>query len=145
MVALALLILLGATATTAQTVTRVNVDALNKVMGAQTSSPVVGDPSRWPAAPPPVGTDVPVNTAEGPIVGVATEKRRLFLGIPFSAPPVGAGRWTPPKPITPWTTPLVTQTFKLPCAQAPSPGYEARPFYFAARTHLCIWPSISFF
>jgi para-nitrobenzyl esterase len=43
-----------------------------------------------------------VTTADGTIRGVAGWATQSFLGIPFAAPPVGALRWMPPAPVTPW-------------------------------------------
>lgn len=38
----------------------------------------------------------------GQIVGVVNETARVFLGIPYGAPPVGAMRLRPPEPRQPW-------------------------------------------
>ncbi|MEU7744020.1 carboxylesterase family protein [Nonomuraea sp. NPDC049158] len=43
-----------------------------------------------------------VRTDAGAVRGVATEDHRTFQGIPFAAPPVGAARWQPPRPVEPW-------------------------------------------
>ena len=49
-----------------------------------------------------------VETASGKLEGaaVAAPDRTpvsRFLGVPYAAPPVGARRWRPPDPVTPWT------------------------------------------
>jgi len=38
----------------------------------------------------------------GPIVGKIENNLRVFLGIPYAAPPVGKLRWQPPKPVSHW-------------------------------------------
>src|SRR6185369_5769431 len=42
------------------------------------------------------------------------------LGIPFAAPPVGALRWRPPQPVTPWADTLTATKFGSACPQRPS-------------------------
>ncbi|PLR31657.1 carboxylesterase [Chimaeribacter californicus] len=44
----------------------------------------------------------PVATAQGKIQGKSEGDTTAFLGIPYAAPPVGALRWQPPQPVTPW-------------------------------------------
>lgn len=51
-----------------------------------------------------------VQTASGPVCGIAQTGYNQWLGIPFAAPPVGALRWQPPQPVQPWTTPLAAVT-----------------------------------
>ncbi|WP_298200712.1 carboxylesterase family protein [Novosphingobium sp.] len=44
-----------------------------------------------------------LRTTGGELDGVAVQGAEAFLGIPYAAPPVGAGRWRAPQPATPWT------------------------------------------
>ncbi|KAK1906815.1 Crystal protein [Dissostichus eleginoides] len=43
-----------------------------------------------------------VTTKDGQIKGITVEKARIFYGIPYADPPVGAYRWKPPRPVSPW-------------------------------------------
>lgn len=43
-----------------------------------------------------------VLTKDGRIKGVTVDKAHIFYGIPYADPPVGAYRWKPPRPVTPW-------------------------------------------
>ena len=43
-----------------------------------------------------------IMTAEGELRGQMDEDLFVFKGIPYAAPPVGALRWRPPQPVTPW-------------------------------------------
>jgi len=48
----------------------------------------------------------PVQTDAGAVEGAtdaADPAIRVFKGIPFAAPPVGARRWQPPQPVEPWS------------------------------------------
>jgi len=52
--------------------------------------------------------DVPVDpgvvqTEAGAVRGLVSVDHRLFSGIPYAAPPVGALRWQPPSPAASWT------------------------------------------
>ena len=38
----------------------------------------------------------------GRVSGLLTDGIRVFRGIPYAAPPVGARRWTPPQAVVPW-------------------------------------------
>jgi len=62
-----------------------------------------------------------VHTKSGPVTGFVSGNELEYLGIPYAAPPVGALRWQPPAPVTPWTTPLAATQFGPHCPQAPSP------------------------
>ncbi len=44
-----------------------------------------------------------VKTDAGYISGLEQDDLRVYLGIPFAAPPVGDLRWRPPAPVEPWT------------------------------------------
>lgn len=63
------------------------------------------------AAPPRAVTD------SGPVVGKWRGEMQSFEGIPYAAPPVGALRWRPPQPPTPWATPLDASTPGPVCTQ----------------------------
>src|SRR5688500_10198266 len=54
-----------------------------------------------------------VKVAEGQLSGVPGEDATItvFKGIPFAAPPVGALRWKPPQPATPWQGVRKADTF----------------------------------
>jgi para-nitrobenzyl esterase len=43
-----------------------------------------------------------VRTASGDVSGTGTDVR-VYRGIPYAAPPLGALRWQPPQPVAPWT------------------------------------------
>ncbi|MFN8572198.1 MAG: carboxylesterase family protein [Gemmatimonadaceae bacterium] len=54
-----------------------------------------------------------------------------WLGIPYAAPPIGEGRWMPPRNATPWSTPRHANHFGASCAQIGSfqgPGLHEEPF-----------------
>jgi len=52
-----------------------------------------------------------VTTDGGALIGVEQDGLRIFRGIPFAAPPVGALRFAPPQPAPPWSEPLVAREF----------------------------------
>jgi para-nitrobenzyl esterase len=66
------------------------------------------------AALPPV-----VATAGGPVSGVASTDGAVvaFKGIPYAAPPVGAGRWRAPAPPASWTAVRKADKFSASCMQ----------------------------
>jgi para-nitrobenzyl esterase len=59
----------------------------------------------------------------GPVIGRNADGLRLYLGVPYAAPPVGELRWAPPQPVTPWTTPRNASAFGSMCSQ-PIPDME---------------------
>ncbi|MEQ2225961.1 hypothetical protein ILYODFUR_022901 [Ilyodon furcidens] len=44
-----------------------------------------------------------VFTKNGQIKGVTVDKAHIFYGVPYADPPVGAYRWKPPRPVSPWS------------------------------------------
>jgi len=61
-----------------------------------------------------------ITLADGSVQGSINGATREFLGIPFAAPPVGALRWRPPQPVTPWVGTLDASSYSSPCAQLPA-------------------------
>lgn len=76
------------------------------------------DSNRDPGARIQQGTTIEI--ADGAVEGEVVGGTRRFLGIPFAAPPVGALRWRPPQPPTPWSGTLQTKQFSSACPQRPS-------------------------
>ena len=63
------------------------------------------------------GSGVNVKTDNGPVVGKEADGYRIFQGIPYSAPPVGALRWNSPQPVQPWSEPIDATKPGPVCAQ----------------------------
>ncbi|MFQ5460695.1 MAG: carboxylesterase/lipase family protein, partial [Anaerolineae bacterium] len=73
---------------------------------------------------------VAVDTAEGPVVGVAGDAATAWKGIPFAAPPVGGLRWRPPAPALHRSSPLDATAFGPACPQSTAfeiPGLPTPP------------------
>ena len=51
-------------------------------------------------------SDPAISTTTGCVVGLVADGQERFLGVPYAAPPLGALRFLPPTPVTPWETPL---------------------------------------
>ncbi|WP_306895309.1 carboxylesterase/lipase family protein [Agromyces albus] len=65
-------------------------------------------------------SDAPiVQTANGPVRGLATPAGVEFRGIPYAAPPTGELRWTAPQPVTPWSDTREATVFSPVCPQGP--------------------------
>ena len=92
-----------------------------------------------------------VQTTDGPLQGAMQDGMAAFKGIPFAAPPVGALRWRPPQPLTPWSEVRDATKFGTMCAQPTMPSGRAKgcedcltinawlPTSSAARSRACPW------
>ena len=61
----------------------------------------------------------------GSIRGMAADEQEdvwTYRGIPYVAPPVGKGRWSPPAPVEPWEGIRDATTFSPACAQNRRPS-----------------------
>lgn len=68
-------------------------------------------------------TDLEVRTADGLLVGYRDAGIDRFFGIPFAAAPVGAFRWAPAAPPTPWTGRRAARMFGPDSLQPPFEGW----------------------
>jgi carboxylesterase type B len=75
-----------------------------------------------------------VTTDLGPVRGYGDDGVVAYKGIPYAAPPVGALRWRPPQPATPWTAPLDAREFGNDPMQPKSP----RPLRGKALSEDCL-------
>jgi para-nitrobenzyl esterase len=58
-----------------------------------------------------------VATTGGPVRGAVTDGFFTFRGIPYAAPPIGALRWRPAQPATPWKDVRAATEFGADCEQ----------------------------
>lgn len=63
-----------------------------------------------------------VKTDTGYVSGLSQGQVRVYLGIPFAAPPDGNLRWRPPAPVQPWSGVKETKEYAAAC---PQPGSVA--------------------
>jgi para-nitrobenzyl esterase len=63
------------------------------------------------------GAGTLIVTDKGSVQGSVVGTTRIFLGIPYAAPPVGDLRWKSPQPAAAWKDPLVAKTRGAYCAQ----------------------------
>ncbi|MDE3109911.1 MAG: carboxylesterase family protein, partial [Acidobacteriota bacterium] len=61
----------------------------------------------------------PVRTQSGLVQGTVVNGVRVYKGIPFAAPPLGALRWRAPQPPKPWKGVLHAEKFADACMQVP--------------------------
>ena len=75
------------------------------------------------AAPAAHGANVTLTTLSAPagsMRGIATSSYRMFAGVPYAEPPVGARRWRAPTPRAPWSGVRDTLSYGSSCVQ-PTP------------------------
>jgi para-nitrobenzyl esterase len=58
-----------------------------------------------------------VQTQSGAVQGIATTSGPAWRGIPYASAPIGALRWQPPQPATPWAGTRDATAFGSPCIQ----------------------------
>ena len=63
-----------------------------------------------------------VKTDAGSVSGINQDGIRVYLGIPFAAPPTGDLRWRPPAPVQPWDGVKETKRYSATCPQPGSPA-----------------------
>jgi para-nitrobenzyl esterase len=74
----------------------------------------------------------------GPISGKAKDGVRVFSGIPYAAPPVGALRWKPPQEVTSWTQVRTCTDFSASC---PQPKQQETGKFSEDCLYLNVWTS----
>ncbi len=76
-------------------------------------------------------TPLVVKTDAGSISGMQQDGLRVYLGVPFAAPPVGDLRWRPPASVQPWSGVKQTVNFAAnpPQPPTPSPGQSEDCLY----------------
>lgn len=72
----------------------------------------------------------------GPISGQVQEGVRVFLGIPYAAPPVGPLRWRPPQAVAPWSQVKACTAFGPAC---PQPRQALEGHYSEDCLYLNVW------
>jgi carboxylesterase type B len=84
-----------------------------------TTIPTVAARGRLSAADQPAvqPQSLTVTTDAGMVFGRTTGGVDQFLGMPYAAPPVGALRWEPPQPVTPWQGIRSALTYGNRCTQ----------------------------
>ncbi|HEX8984874.1 MAG TPA: carboxylesterase family protein, partial [Bryobacteraceae bacterium] len=72
------------------------------------------------AAPGAQADGISIQTDKGVVTGARKDGARVFLGIPYAAPPVGALRFRAPEPHAPWSAARDATRPGSSCPQAPS-------------------------
>jgi len=65
------------------------------------------------------------HTTAGTLEGVVSGPVRVFKGIPYAAPPIGALRWKAPQPVAPWSGVRPAKEYGHDCMQEPFGGDAA--------------------
>jgi len=68
-----------------------------------------------------------VKTDAGYVSGINQSDLRVYLGIPFAAPPVGDLRWKPPAPVQSWEGTKAATAYGATCPQAPKGSVPGLP------------------
>jgi para-nitrobenzyl esterase len=68
-------------------------------------------------APAALASGLVAQTTNGAVGGTLDGSVKEWRGIPYAAPPVGALRWRPPAPVSPWSGIRDATTFAQPCSQ----------------------------
>ncbi len=69
-----------------------------------------------------------VETTSGKVEGLEKDSLKIFLGIPFAAPPIGERRWLPPQPVKPWSGVKETKSYIATAPQHIVPLSPDSPF-----------------
>jgi para-nitrobenzyl esterase len=77
-----------------------------------------------------------ISIDSGPIKGMVEDGVRIFLGIPYAAPPVGGLRWKPPQETDPWTHVRNSTEFGASC---PQPKQQDAGKYSEDCLYLNVW------
>ena len=94
--------------------------------GLQTSKPTPASTGTAPLSDPTL-----VKTDAGYVSGLEQDDLKVYLGIPFAAPPTGELRWRPPAPVQPWDGVRQATAFAANPPQPPqtSPGQSEDCLY----------------
>lgn len=95
------------------------------VTAASAAAAVSGTAAAAPVAPACTAGTL-VQTKDGPVCGLVGDGVTSYLGIRYAAAPVGARRWRPPAPVTPWTATLPATQTGPDCPQPTFPGSTPR-------------------
>ena len=92
--------------------------------------------------------NVTLNTPQGDLIGKlapANDAVRIFLGIPYAAPPVASARWKPPASPESWTGERMATDYGPNCMQEPYPkdSFYYRPVRLSSEDclYLNVWTS----
>lgn len=79
-----------------------------------------------------------VKAPAGAVRGVAADGQRVFRGIPYAQPPVGARRWKPPVALPAWTGVRDAKAFGPACQQPPAPPSSIYAETYPAMSEDCL-------